>query len=354
MKQITYYVIGVMSGTSLDGVDLAYLKLEKNEKWDYAFLKTEILPYPKNWKRKLQEAYLFPPEKLAQVNQGYTEFLAEIISDFIKKNRIIHLDAVCSHGHTIFHQPKKGITLQIGNLSFLAEKLHQTVVCDFRKQDVAMGGQGAPLVPIGDLLLFPEYNFCVNLGGFANISTSTSEKRIAYDICPVNTVLNFYANKLGKDYDENGKIAATGKIDSILLKTLDQLEFYSTPAPKSLGIEWVNKEIFPLLEKVQLSPQIVLATFTAHIATQIANSLGNDSNKKCLFTGGGVYNGFLMESIQRQTSVQLVVPEKNLIEYKEALIFGLLGVLKLRNETNVLSSVTGAKKDHSSGVVWKE
>lgn len=352
MEKENYHVVGVMSGTSLDGIDLAYLEFTKKQHWQYAILKTTTVPYSNAWKNLLARAVHFSEEKLVAMNTEYTDLLAKIISEFIAKNNIDKLDAICSHGHTILHRPEKGVTLQIGNLPLLGEKLQQTVVCDFRKQDVDLGGQGAPLVPIGDLLLFPEYDFCVNLGGFANISTQKENDRIAYDICPVNTVLNFYAEKLGKDYDENGRMAASGKIDRNLLAQLNSLSFYKKQAPKSLGIEWVNAEIFPLLEKSNLPETTILATFTAHIARQIAISIENNVNKKCLFTGGGVFNVFLLESIQKHTHTQIVVPDKNLIEYKEALIFGLLGVLKLRNEINVLSSVTGAKKDHSSGVVW--
>lgn len=352
MENKIYHVIGVMSGTSLDGVDLAYLRFKKNKSWEYAILKTQTLPYPEIWRQKLQEGHLFSSEKLSELNMDYTLFLAELIAEFIRKNQVEKLDAVCSHGHTILHRPENGITLQIGNLPQLGEKLNQTVICDFRKQDVELGGQGAPLVPIGDKLLFPEYDFCVNLGGFANISTEKSGKRIAYDICPVNTVLNFYAQKLGKDFDENGKIAASGKIDSGLLNQLNQLAFYAAPAPKSLGIEWVNAEIFPLLQQTKLDETTILATFTEHVAQQIAHSLDDDSDKKSLFTGGGSYNGFLLERIRRHTKTEIILPEDELIEYKEALVFGLLGILKLRNETNVLASVTGAERNHSSGVVW--
>lgn len=353
MESKTYHVLGVMSGTSLDGVDLAHVQLKKTDTWNYQLLKAQTLPYPESWQQKLPEAHLLSSEKTAELNIDYTLFLAELITGFIQKNQLGKLDAVCSHGHTILHQPENGITLQIGNLSQLAEKLHQTVVCDFRKQDVELGGQGAPLVPIGDKLLFPEYDFCLNLGGFANISTEKNKKRIAYDICPINTVLNFYAQKLGKDFDESGKLAASGEIDHLLLSQLNNLTFYKKEAPKSLGIEWVNTEVFPLLEKSKLSETTILATFTEHVAQQIALSFGNDPNTTCLCTGGGVFNTFLMESIQKQTKTQLIAPEEKLVEYKEALIFGLLGVLKLRGETNVLGSVTGAKNDHSSGVVWQ-
>ncbi len=354
MENELYHVIGVMSGTSLDGIDLAYVQLEKKKKWHYRFLNVETIAYSPIWKKHLEKAILLPDEELKHLNTNYTEFLGGIILDFIHKNQIKELDAVCSHGHTVRHEPKKGITLQIGNLPLLAEIVGKTLVCDFRKQDVLMGGQGAPLVPIGDKLLFPEYDFCVNLGGFANSSTEISGKRIAYDICPLNTVLNFYAQKLGFEYDASGNLAASGKIEENLFRQLNALSFYGKPPPKSLGIEWVNAEIFPLLKKTNLPPKNILATYTAHCAIQIANAIGNSQNKAALFTGGGTYNNFLLKSIQNHTKTRVIIPEKNGIEYKEALIFGLLGVLKLRNENNVLSSVTGSSHDHSSGTIFKQ
>ncbi|HET8837644.1 MAG TPA: anhydro-N-acetylmuramic acid kinase [Flavobacteriaceae bacterium] len=342
-----------MSGTSLDGIDLAYVRFEKKQSWKYCFLATETIPYSAFWKNRFRNALFLSNGDLQKLNNEYSEFLGRKILNFIEENQPTKLDAVCSHGHTIKHEPNNGITLQIGNLPILAEIVNKTVVCDFRKQDVFLGGQGAPLVPIGDKLLFPEYDFCMNLGGFANISTEKSGKRIAYDICPVNTGLNFYAQKLGFEFDFNGNIAASGKVDENLLKNLNDLDFYKKNAPKSLGMEWVNKNIFPLLENSKLPFKNILATYTAHCAFQIAKVLGNDREKTALFTGGGAYNKFLVKSIEQKTETRLFIPEKNLVEYKEALIFGFLGVLKLRDEINVLSSVTGASKDHSSGVVFR-
>lgn len=353
MKHKVYHVIGMMSGTSLDGIDLIYLKFSFSETWQYCILQTESKAYPKPWKEKLRKAHTLPEAELTKLNTQYTVFLAERISQFIDTHHITALDAVCSHGHTVLHQPANGLTLQIGNLSLLAEKLQHTVVCDFRMQDVTLGGQGAPLVPIGDQLLFSDYDYCLNLGGFANISTEKEGKRTAYDICPVNTVLNFYAEKLGFPFDEGGKIAASGTVNIPLLQQLNRLAFYQEKPPKSLGIEWVNAQIPPILKATSLSEKDLLATFTEHVAHQIAQNLSDDPKKKCLCTGGGVYNRFLMQRIQEKSKTQLVIPNANLVEYKEALIFGLLGVLKLRGEINVLSSVTGASSDHSSGVIWE-
>ena len=263
-----------------------------------------------------------------------------------------NLDAVCSHGHTILHQPQNGFTLQIGNLPEISSLIHQTVVCDFRVQDVKLGGQGAPLVPIGDRILFSEYKYCINLGGFSNVSFEQNGTRIAFDISPVNTVLNFYANLLGLNYDDKGQLTRTGKINSILLNELNDLDFYQQKFPKSLGFEFVKEIVLPIIEKYKIPIEDKLRTFTEHIALQTALALPN-KNGSMLATGGGAYNDFLMERIQANIpEMKIIIPSSKILEYKEALIFALLGVLKLRNEINILSSVTGAKMDHSSGIIF--
>lgn len=352
MENITYQVLGVMSGTSLDGIDLAFVTFTKGAKWEFQINKAETIPYSPEWKQRLTQGINLDPDNLQILDEEYTEYLAEIIIKFINKHSLKELDAVCSHGHTIKHEPENGLTLQIGNLPQLAELTGQTVVCDFRVQDVAMGGQGAPLVPVGDELLFSDYKFCLNLGGFANISTSINGQRIAYDICPVNTVLNYYAEKLGMDFDKDGNIARSGNLNPDLLEQLEALPFYKIEPPKSLGIEYVNKEILPLLKSMENEIPSVLRTFTQHVALQISNEIGNAPSAEVLVTGGGCFNTFLIQQIKKMTLTNLVVPAPEIINYKEALIFALLGVLKLRDETNVYSSVTGAENDHSSGVIF--
>jgi anhydro-N-acetylmuramic acid kinase len=208
MNKKNYNVIGVMSGTSLDGIDLAHIHfVVKEDKWSYEILESETISYSTDWLNKLKVAVSFSKEELIELNEDYTELLGKIIKSFIDKHQLKSLDAVCSHGHTILHQPQNGFTLQIGNLPKIASIIQEKVVCDFRVQDVQLGGQGAPLVPIGDRILFSEYDYCLNLGGFSNISFEENSKRIAFDISPVNTVLNFYSNKLGLNYDDKGKIA---------------------------------------------------------------------------------------------------------------------------------------------------
>lgn len=353
MKEDYYNVIGLMSGTSLDGVDLAHIKFKVlGSKWSFEILESETIPYDSNWINTLKSAVDYSKTELEKLNQEYTVLLAGIVSSFIKKNKIENLDAVCSHGHTILHQPQNGYTLQIGNLPQISSLINQTVVCDFRVQDVQLGGQGAPLVPIGDRILFSKYDYCMNLGGFSNISFEQNNKRIAFDISPVNTVLNYYANQLGLDYDDKGKISRTGKTNETLLKQLNNLDFYQKKHPKSLGFEFVKETVLPIIESYKITIEDKLHTFIEHVALQIALAL--PTKKGSLYiTGGGAYNDFLIERIQYHLpNIEILIPELKILEFKEALIFALLGVLKLRSEINVLSSVTGAQSDHSSGIIY--
>ena len=359
MKKNKYNVIGVMSGTSLDGVDLARIEFcLVNNKWTFEIYESETIGYHQSWIHQLKTAVSFSEMELDKLNQDYTILLASIISTFIEKHKIKNLDAVCSHGHTVLHQPNEGVTLQIGNLSPISSLTHQNVVCDFRVQDVKLGGQGAPLVPIGDRLLFSEYDYCINLGGFSNISFEQNGERIAFDISPVNTVLNYYANQLNLNYDDKGEISKAGNVNENLLYQLNALDFYQKPFPKSLGFEFVKEIILPLIESFKIPINDKLRTFVEHIAIQTSLSLDyfevqNKMKNSMLVTGGGAYNDFLLERIHSHLpEIEIIIPSPKILEFKEALIFALLGILKLRGEINVLSSVTGAKKDHSSGKIY--
>ena len=354
MAKQNYNVLGVMSGTSLDGIDLAHIQFTISDgRWGFSVGQAATIPYTQQWVERLQEAVGYTYGQLAELNAEYTQLCGGTIKSFMVQNGITGLDAVCAHGHTILHQPHKGITLQIGNLPQIAMLTGQTVVCDFRVQDVQLGGQGAPLVPIGDRLLFGRYDYCLNLGGFSNISFEEDGRRVAFDICPVNTVLNHYAQLLGHEYDDGGTIARGGRVISELAAALDALDFYAQPYPKSLGFEFVKQEVFPLIERYDATPQDKLHTFIKHIAGQIAAVVLYNGEGSLLVTGGGAYNGFLIESLQNLLpNTQVVVPDDKTIQYKEALIFALLGVLKLRGEVNVLASVTGAGHDHSSGCIY--
>ena len=346
------YSIGLMSGTSLDGVDLVYVKISQRENvYSYKLLAVDAVSYCPDWLAKLKAAFYYKDEALKAIDIEYGELLATIITDFIAKYKIKKIDFIASHGHTIHHKPEQGYTLQIGNGQTIATNTKCKTICDFRIQDVALGGQGAPLVPIGDKLLFADYEYCLNLGGFANISFDDTEGvRRAYDICPVNTVLNHYANTLGLAYDDGGKIAASGVVDAKLLEALNKLPFYESEHPKSLGFEFVEATIIPLIDSFDFPVEVILATYVRHVAMQIAAKIKQKG--KVLVTGGGAYNLFLIDELKKRTVNEIIVPDAKTIDYKEALIFALLGYLKEFNQINCLKSVTGASKDHSSGIVF--
>lgn len=344
------FAIGVMSGTSLDGVDLVYVKFDKKDYQNFEILHSETLSYTSKWKKMLQNAIHLSKKELDDLDIMYGQLLGDMILQFITKNHIKHIDFIASHGHTVLHQPENGITLQIGDGATIAKITQQKVVCDFRTQDVKLGGQGAPLVPIGDELLFSNYEYCINLGGFSNISYQKEHQRIAFDICPVNIVLNFYANTLGYAYDASGAIAKSGQINQRLLIALNRLEYYQKQAPKSLGLEWVQQNVFPIIDQLESNVPNILRTVVEHIAIQISAVI--KGNTSLLFTGGGVFNTFLMEQIAYYSNVKIGLPDHKLIHFKEALIFALLGLLKIDNQVNCLASVTGAQKDHSSGVIF--
>ena len=344
-----------MSGTSLDGLDIAYCTFQFNKgKWSYSINAAETIKYSKEWLAKLKQAHHLSGENLMQLHSDYGEFLGKKVSGFIKKHSLKNVELVSSHGHTIFHRPELGFTFQLGNGASLASACGITTVCDFRTLDVALKGQGAPLVPIGDKLLFPEYAFCLNLGGFSNISFEDKGNRIAFDICPVNTALNYLASVKGKGFDKGGAMAKSGKVNIGLLKKLNGLAYYKNKNAKSLGREWLEKNFLPLLDSSSISTEDKLATVTEHIAYQIAQVVLN-SNKKgnMLISGGGANNSFLISILKEKLPKhRIVIPSRALINFKEALVFAFLGVLKMENKINTLKSVTGALTDSSGGVIF--
>lgn len=343
-------IIGLMSGTSLDGLDIVYVEFDKNDAKKFNIIHSETIKYSKSWESRLREGVHKNKQELTALDEEYALLLSEKILNFITTYAISEIDFIASHGHTILHKPNEGYTLQIGNGEIISKNTGYKVICDFRTQDVNLGGQGAPLVPIGDELLFSQYDACLNLGGFANVSFKSNEQRIAFDICPVNIVLNHYVQKLGFDFDDQGKMASKGKIDKELLNRLNALNFYQEKHPKSLGLEWVQEQIIPLIDSFDLPIEILLRSFIEHIAIQIASSL--KGRKDVLVTGGGVFNLFLMSRISALTPTENIILSDEITNYKEALIFAFLGLLRSDNQVNCLSSVTGASEDHSSGRVY--
>ena len=347
-----YNVIGLMSGTSLDGVDLAYCHFsENNNTWAFQIHAAETIPYNDFWKETLQKVAYFNAQDFFKTHVKYGHYLGKLVSDFMLKNQLSP-DFIASHGHTIFHQPQLGFTCQIGDGAAIAAACGLPVVCDFRSLDVALGGQGAPLVPIGDQILFNEYDFCLNLGGFANISFQENNKRIAFDICPANIVLNPIAREMGYEYDNKGEKASKGLLNHELLNKLNALDFYNQKNPKSLGIEWVKTFFNPILDSFPISNEDKLRTICEHIALQIANVITKGKDKQLLITGGGAFHTFLISRIEQNCLIEIKIPNNLTVEYKEALIFAFLGVLRMKNQVNCLKSVTGASCDNIGGAVY--
>lgn len=349
MKEAT--AIGLMSGSSLDGLDIALVRFQYDgNNYDFSILDADTLPYSDEWKQQLADAFHKQPNELDALDKAYGKYLGEQVKQFVA-SRHAKPDFVTSHGHTIFHKPEQHYTLQIGDGQALADACGLTVVNDFRTEDVLKGGQGAPLVPIGDTLLFGDYDICLNIGGIANVSYDDEGKRMAYDICMANQALNYLANLEGLPYDKDGALAQSGEMEITLLKKLNHDPYYGLFPPKSLGREFFETRQKDLL--TGLSTADMLATFTEHIALQIALAVSILPKGKMLVTGGGAKNKFLIERIQARSYHQVVVPDTQIVDYKEALVFALLGLLRMEGRANVLASVTGAPTDSCSGKIWK-
>ena len=347
-----FKVIGIMSGTSLDGIDIVYVNFKLDKNWKYELIHSNTYNYEKKWITLLQNISQEKINSIRKIDTEYTKLLSKLIIGFIDEFSIKDIDFVSSHGHTALHQPANSLTYQIGNLPILAKYINQKVVCDFRVQDLELGGQGAPLVPVGEEYLFPEYNTLINLGGFANITLRIKNNIIAYDICPINIVFNHLSRMVELKYDDGGYIASTGNINQDLYDQLQKLNYFEKDPPKSLGIEWVRDQIYPILDKFQgIAVKDLMNTFSNHFAFQISKNIGDQD--KVLITGGGAYNDYLIERLKILTNSKITIPDPKIIEYKEALIFSFLGLLRVHEINNCYSSVTGAKKDHCSGKIYK-
>lgn len=348
-----------MSGTSLDGLDLAYCVFQQSDKgFTFKIEAAATIPYPKEMEDMLSNLFKASGLELTEAHTRLGIYIGREARKFLDLHQA-RPDFISCHGHTVFHQPQKGYTLQIGSGYHIMVESNCSVINDFRSLDVALGGQGAPLVPVGDELLFGQYDFCLNLGGIANLSGRTKENRIAYDICPANMVLNYLSRQLGHAYDAGGNLASNGENQPELLEKLNQLDFYNLSAPKSLGYEWVSEVVFPILKEAEKSAEDLLNTFCHHIAQQIRLSLepfSGANQQSLLVTGGGAYNTFLIKLLQEELKtldIKVVIPGKQILEYKEALIFALLGVLRIRGEVNTLASVTGARANSCGGQVFE-
>ncbi len=343
-----------MSGTSLDGLDIAYCIFTKKEnEWVYSLETSETIRYSVSWKTKLSTAHTLLADQLTALHHAYGSLLGTEVRKFLEKHSIKKVDFIASHGHTIFHQPGNGFTFQLGDGNSLHHAAGFPVVSDFRSLDVARGGQGAPLVPIGDQLLFSQYDVCLNLGGIANLSKTEKGKRIAFDVCYANMGLNFLAQKINKPYDRDGELSERGEVNEKLLSKIAKACTALRLKRPSLSREGFEKVIMPLLNDDTVSLEDRLCTFTESIVTEIVLAVGTEKSKTVLCTGGGAFNRFLLYRLIEKggDEISLTLPDENLIKFKEALVFAFLGVLRVRGEVNTLKSVTGASKNSSGGLV---
>ncbi len=346
-----YTIIGLMSGTSLDGLDVAYCKFSHEvSKWQYSIEKAKTIEYPKELSLKLQNAHQMTGENLLKFDNELGRFLGNSVKSFMEKYHL-NPELISSHGHTIFHQPENQFTLQIGNGAEIASITGIDTVCNFRTTDIALGGQGAPLVPIGDELLFNKFDFCLNIGGIANISTNINSKRFAWDICPANMLLNYFASKLGFVYDKDGDIAKTGVINKELLSALLEIEYHKLPYPKSLGREYVFDKYLPTIIKYESNINNILCTLVEMISELIYQEVYKIGKGTILATGGGAFNTFLVEQM-RKKGLEIKLPDSQIISYKEALIFAFLGLLRKTKQINTLKSVTGSSRNSIGGAIF--
>jgi anhydro-N-acetylmuramic acid kinase len=366
---MVYRAIGIMSGSSLDGLDIVFAEFnEQAGDWTCEIIAADCYEYDETWKQKLKNAISLNALDYQLLHTAYGHYLGKEVNRFIEAKGLHYkVGLVASHGHTTFHMPSKKMTAQLGDGAAIAAVTRLPVVSDLRAMDVAFGGQGAPIVPIGEKLLLKDYNMFLNLGGIANISLSLPGQYIAFDICPANRVLNMIAGTTGKDYDAGGEMAATGRIHEPLLEKLNELEYYKQPSPKSLANDFGTDVVYPIVNSLNLSPQDAMRTVVEHIVHQVKESIVNSewsmaenyklptTNYKLLVTGGGAFNTFLVQRLAdslKSLGIEVVIPDEKLIMYKEALIMGLIGVLRWRQEYNVLSSVTGAERNSIGGALW--
>lgn len=359
---MVYRAIGLMSGSSLDGLDIAFVEFHENGgKWSYEIIQADCYPYDEEWMKRLKSAISLPALDYQLLHVDYGHYLGRQVNRFIAQYELHYKVAlIASHGHTTFHVPSRKMTAQLGDGAAIAAETQLPVVTDLRSMDLALGGHGAPIVPIGEKLLLGNHEYFLNIGGIANISFNT-DVYTAFDICPANRVLNMLANDAGKEYDEDGKLAASGKLNVALLETLNALDYYGKPHPKSLANDFGTDIVYPIIRKTGVSHEDALRTYVEHVAVQAANSIRTAggsvpaSEAKLLVTGGGAFNTFLIERLQdmvKEMNIEIVIPSKELVSYKEAMIMALIGVLRWRQEYNVFSSVTGASRDSIGGALW--
>ena len=360
-----FSVVGLMSGSSLDGADLAWCTFQFAEDdpaklVSWTLHRGVTIPYDEGWQQRLRNAPALSGRGLwllhTELGLHYGHMLRTFVDELPEK-----VDFIASHGHTVFHYPDQHTTTQIGDGAAIAAVLNMPVIDQFRTQDMALGGQGAPLAPLADRYFFPEYFACLNLGGISNISIKTDRGYVAFDVGGANQVLDAMMQEIGKDYDENGQLARTGQLIPALKQAADALSFHAQQPPKSLGNDWVRERLLPLFKDQQYALEDRLHTYCHHVAGQIAASLHQvaknenielTDQQQLLVAGGGGFNGFLCECIAAVIQpVQLEIAAPDIIAFKEAALMALAGALRWQQQPNVIPSVTGASRAAVGGAI---
>lgn len=359
-----YKAIGLMSGSSLDGLDMVFAHFqERGGVWNYAIQASACAPYDAEWTARLRGATGLNAEAYLRLHADYGRYLGDQVLAFMKAQDFeLQVDLIGSHGHTTFHDPALGLTAQLGEGAALAARTGLAVVSDLRALDVAFGGQGAPIVPIGEKHLFSEYPLLLNLGGIANVSVFGPGGPQGCDVCPANRVLNELAAEWNAPYDADGRWASQGQVQQQLLEQLNALEYYRAVPPKSLSNAYGLETVLPLIQRWEGPLEDKLCTYVEHIAWQLRNALElyyghtpQEPAARMLITGGGALNGYLVSRIAARLSglgIEACVPDAATVLYKEALIMAFMAVLRWRQEPNVLSSVTGASRSSIGGALW--
>lgn len=359
-EQKTYHLLGLMSGSSLDGLDICFATITSGNDFHFTIHAAETFNYSENELNFFRSINTDPEINHLQEDIICAEIFSEYINRFLYQYGIKNTDAIASHGHTIFHYPQRGITCQLGNGKLMAERTGLPCITNFRQADVSAGGQGAPLVPMTDELFFSDYDACLNIGGIANISFRLYDKRIGFDICAANQLLNYCAQQLNLPYDDGGIIAKSGKVHSELLSQLNGATFFSKHWPRSMDNNEIRHQFIPMLNNSKLSVQDQLATATEHIADRIAEIIRDQikigglstAQYRMLVTGGGALNGWLLQRIQDLSGIEIHLPSLQIIHFKEALAMCLMGVLRLEERPNFLPSVTGARMPVCGGDIY--
>ena len=361
MSSSLLYGLGIMSGTSLDGIDICYVEFKKEDDSYFKIINSKTFKYNSIWLNKLSDVHLKNDLQIKKIDLEYGMLISQKIIEFKNDNNISNLDFISSHGHTVKHKPPY-YSIQIGNGKVIRDLTNVTTINDFRSQDIRLGGQGAPLVPIGDKYLFGNYDSCLNLGGIANISFGNSGNIKAFDVCGCNILLNKYSKIYDREFDEFGQLSSRGRVIPELIESLDSISYNQIEGPKSLDKEKLLKDNYKVIDEYLANKSDidlkrigydVLATIVEHISNEIFSVVSKQNNlKNILITGGGAKNIFLIEQIKRKINCSVIIPDEILVDYKEALIFAFMGKLRLQNKINCLKTVTGSKKDHSSGTIF--